>query len=593
VFQTGVELPSRRQLLRRRRREAHDDDLQKGGSLHWAISATATPARIPQFRGTIAVVIQRALILLLFAMLAPLPAQEVRVLRIKITVTDAEGRNRPVPRHALLISENPASAAPRRVVTSLEGTADVRLRPGNYTIESDEPLVFQGRSYQWIQTLDVPPGRDTTLDLVAANAEVEDTSRSATMAAGQSSPSELLMAWQESVVNLWSATARGAGFVLDRRGLILTSERVVGASETVEVQFTATKKVRGHVLAADRAKNVAVIRIDPSLVASLPPAKLDYREGATPVLAEGQDVFAIDASVLDQKRLASGRVTRVDARMIETDVLVDDATSGVPILTATGAIIGITSKDSRGQREVVPIDEARTVIAAAEKKMGGAAAPAATPLPVEPRPPSNDAWKEAAPKRIGNLGPYQFSASDFDVTFITPLLNHVVHHPPERTTGASKAGGTQDMSDLDPSRRALEDFGNWTEYVDEIPPVLFIRATPKLKESFWATIGRAAASTQGISLPAFKKMKDSFASMRVYCGQTEVTPIHPFRIERRLDANTGMFEGLYVFVPESIGPHCGEVKLLLFSEKAPGRGDERVIDAKILEQLARDFAAVR
>lgn len=534
--------------------------------------------------------IPRALILLLLFAMFPLQAQEGPILHIKVTVTDAEGRNRPVPRHALLISDNPASSAPRRVVTSLEGTVDVRLRPGNYTIESDEPLVFQGRSYQWAQTLDVPAGRDMLLDLAAANAEVEETSSAATMAAGQSSPSELLMTWQESVVTLWSQTARGAGFVLDPRGLILTNERVVGASEVVEVQFTATKKVLGQVLAADHAKNVAVIRIDPSLVASLPPAKLG--EGSTPVLTQGQEVFAIDASVLDHKRLAYGRLTRVDARVIETDLRIDDATSGVPILDATGGIIGITSNDSAGQRAAVPIEEARTVIAAAEKKMAATAAPPATPLPVEPRPPSTDAWKETAPKRIGNLDPYQFPASDFDVTFITPLLNHVVHHPPDRTTGATTPGGTRDSSEVELSRRALEDFGNWTEYVDEIPPVLLIRATPKLKESFWATIGRAAASTQGISLPAFKKMRDSFAGMRLYCGQTEVTPIHPFRIERRLDANTGMFEGLYVYDPASIGPQCGEVKLVLFSEKAPAKGDERVIDGTILEQLAADVAAM-
>ena len=151
------------------------------------------------------------------------------------------------------------------------------------------------------------------------------------------------------------------------------------------------------------------------------------------------------------------------------------------------------------------IDEASAVIAEAEKKMAAAGAPKATLLPVEPPPASNDAWKETAPKRIVNLGLYQFSGSDFDVTFITPLLNHVMHHPPERTTGASKPGGTQDMSDLDPSRRALEDFGNWTDYVDAIPPVLIVRVTPKFKENFWTTVGRVAASTQGVSLPPFRK----------------------------------------------------------------------------------------
>ena len=132
-----------------------------------------------------------------------------------------------------------------------------------------------------------------------------------------------------------------------------------------------------------------------------------------------------------------------------------------------------------------------------------------------------------------------------------------------------------------------------SNYVDALPPVLIVRATPKLKEKFWTTVGRMAASTQGVALPPFKKMQDSFASMRLYCGQSEITPIHPFRIERRLDNDTGLFEGLYVFDPASLGPQCHEaVKLVLFSEKSPAKGDEHVVDPKTLEQLANDFALV-
>ena len=79
--------------------------------------------------------------------------------KLRVVVVDAEGKAMPVPRHALLISDNPTSAPPRRVVTTLDGTADVRLRPGNYTVESDEPLAFQGKAYQWRHTLDVAAGR--------------------------------------------------------------------------------------------------------------------------------------------------------------------------------------------------------------------------------------------------------------------------------------------------------------------------------------------------------------------------------------------------------------------------------------------------
>ncbi len=64
------------------------------------------------------------------------------------------------------------SAPPRRIVTALDGTANVRLRPGNYTVESDQPVVFQGQAYLWTQMVDIVAGRDAVLELTAANAEV-------------------------------------------------------------------------------------------------------------------------------------------------------------------------------------------------------------------------------------------------------------------------------------------------------------------------------------------------------------------------------------------------------------------------------------
>ena len=49
----------------------------------------------------------------------------------------------------------------------------------------------------------------------------------------------------------------------------------------------------------------------------------------------------------------------------------------------------------------------------------------------------------------------------------------------------------------------------------------------------------------------------------------------------------------YVFDPAAIGPHCGTVKLTLFSDKAPAKGDVRVVDPKIVQQIWDDFAAYR
>src|SRR6266571_1563007 len=116
----------------------------------------------------------RALILTTLFVVLPgaAPGQVLSVLHIKVTLTDAARASMPVPHHALLISDNPATSVPRRVVTAPDGTADVRLRPGSYTVESDEPVAFDGKGYQWTQMVEITAGRDMVLELTAENAEV-------------------------------------------------------------------------------------------------------------------------------------------------------------------------------------------------------------------------------------------------------------------------------------------------------------------------------------------------------------------------------------------------------------------------------------
>ena len=103
----------------------------------------------------------RALVLAALAVVASAATagQTLVALRIRVAVTDANGRTTPVARHALIISDNIATTEARRVLTGLDGTVSVRVSPSNYTVESDEPLVFQGQAYHWRQTLDIAAGR--------------------------------------------------------------------------------------------------------------------------------------------------------------------------------------------------------------------------------------------------------------------------------------------------------------------------------------------------------------------------------------------------------------------------------------------------
>jgi hypothetical protein len=48
-----------------------------------------------------------------------------------------------------------------------------------------------------------------------------------------------------------------------------------------------------------------------------------------------------------------------------------------------------------------------------------------------------------------------------------------------------------------------------------------------------------------------------------------------------------------VFDPAALGPPCAVVKLTVYSEREPERGDSRVVDPKVLQQnRARLHAAV-
>jgi len=203
-----------------------------------------------------------------------------------------------VPRHALLISDNPSTTPPRQIITALDGTADVRLRPGNYTVESDQPVAFQGKAYQWTQILDIVAGRDAVLELTASNAEIGPITSATTSSSPpvESEPAFLLPQWQDSIVALWTPTTHASGFLIDAKGLIATSQRAIGSATSVEVQITPELKVAARVLAADSVRDVAVLWIDPKAIASARPVPLGCGPAAPPpgaisaARAEGHDI---------------------------------------------------------------------------------------------------------------------------------------------------------------------------------------------------------------------------------------------------------------------------------------------------------------
>ena len=522
----------------------------------------------------------RALLVATLGFLSSAPAfgQALSALQISVTLPDATGKPTPVAGHALLISEEPPTAPPRRTVTTLAGTARVSLRPGRYAVESDQPLAFEGKTYEWSQRIDIIAGRDAMLELTAGNASIDIATAAATASAAaraDTDPTLIASQWQDAVVGLWTPTQHASGFLVDARGLIVTNQRVVGTATSVEAQFTPDIKVKATVLASDATRDVAILMVHPSVAASLRPLPLGCGQ-TRPRVANAQELLALGAQMTGQKRLTIGGVTGVGPRLLLSDLTVVRASAGGPVFTA-GGLIGFTTlddrdPDGRSNARVVRIDQACEVLASAEKTIAEAMPAEATHLPLDPRRPiAPEALSAAVKNRAGSLSPYPMSTTDFDIAFITPV--HVY--------------GAKDQV-----RRPVMDFGNWSEYMADYPRVLLVRVTPKMVEGLWAKVARGAAMTQGMSLPPMKRAKAGFSRLRVFCGDTEVSAIHPFMVEQRISETEAIYEGLYVFDPAVLGPQCGTVRLTVYSENEPDKGDTRAVDPKVLQQIAGDFAAL-
>ena len=523
---------------------------------------------------------RRALVLAILAVAAPaaIASQTLVVLHIRAVLTDAAGRPTPVARHALIISDDPPTKEARRILTGLDGTANVRLSPGHYVVESDQPVAFQGKAYRWRQTLDVVAGRDSDLELTVANVVVEPIAPGTTDAAAPlaTDTSFLLRQWLDSVVALWTPTAHASGFLVDTTGLIATSQRVVGDATSVEVQISPSIKVAGTVVETDSQRDIAIVRINPAVMASITPVPLGCPRASIPVLKREQEIFTLAAPLRQNKGWTPGTVSRNDTRYFAADLSLATGGEGGPVFTASGDLVGITTLPSerdeptRGTTRVARIDGACELVAAAATKVKDAPAPSATHLPMEPAEPAPiAAFEDAVKRRAGNLKPYPMAASEFDVTFITPLLNYAAQSQPNQT------------------------FSNWSDYVADIPPVLFVRVTPKMTESFWAKMARGAAYTQGMALPPLKRLKSGFDRLQAFCGRTEVTPIHPFKLELRVSETDAIYEGLYAFDPAALGPACSSVTLVLYSEKEPTKADTRIVDPSVLQQIRQDFTLGR
>jgi S1-C subfamily serine protease len=178
--------------------------------------------------------------------------------------------------------------------------------------------------------------------------------------------------------NFWMqivpSVGQGSGFIIDKRGYILTNNHVVENAQKIIVTLSDGQKLSATLVGRDAISDIAVIKIGEESVEDV--ANL----GDSDRLKVGQKAIAIGnpfglghtlttgiVSALNRSIITEGNV-QID-NLIQTDTAINPGNSGGPLLNSSGEVIGINtviyslSGGYEGIGFAIPINKAKELAA--------------------------------------------------------------------------------------------------------------------------------------------------------------------------------------------------------------------------------------
>jgi len=173
-----------------------------------------------------------------------------------------------------------------------------------------------------------------------------------------------------SIVTIKTEDSIGTGFIVDKRGLIITNAHVVGDSKKCEVTFSDSTVVEGKVVLSYFAKDIAFVKVRTSKTLKQIglAEKEDYSVGDT-VIAYGNPYGF-------EKTVTKGIISAVDRQIgdekyIQTDVAINPGNSGGPLIDSKGTVIGINTlkiTDASGLGFAIPVVAIKHMLKDAKSK---------------------------------------------------------------------------------------------------------------------------------------------------------------------------------------------------------------------------------
>jgi serine protease Do len=160
----------------------------------------------------------------------------------------------------------------------------------------------------------------------------------------------------------------GSGFVIDKKGYVLTNRHVIHGVSTIYVQLVNKKVYQAELLGEDEGTDIALLKIDAKGLQQVTVGAVDKLKVGAWVLAYGAP-FGLEHTVTAGIVSAKGRGLRTEQYVpfIQTDAAVNMGNSGGPLFNDQGEVVGINSQifsmtgGNMGLAFAIPIDLAMEV----------------------------------------------------------------------------------------------------------------------------------------------------------------------------------------------------------------------------------------
>lgn len=537
-----------------------------------------------------------------------LPAStETGTLSLSVVVLD-DLMPRPVALTDFRITADFGSRAEQILRTDENGVLSIALPPGSYVLESVRPAKFKGLVLSWKSRFSIQAGQTATLKLTDADATAATIS--AVSARQISDEAKVYQSLKNGVVTVECDFGSGSGFVVDKRGLILTNQHVVNETHQAVIRFGRGLRFPATVVMQDKDADVAVLAFNPDAFKTFVVIPLaDTTAGS--VAVEGEKVLAIGSPLQQEKILTVGIISKVEKDVLISDVNINHGNSGGPLLNLAGEAVGLTTfldpgSNGPGISGIVAINKALPVLKAAQDKLAALPPPPATSLPdIAEMPVPGKALMEAA---LTTRKPYFIDApKNFQIILYTPFTIASIDAAAEREVDKGRNArvrkrgerGVKEVSAIAPSRF-------WERYaIGDRDAVVPIMVRPVLRETrgshsrgvFGAILGGLAGVP--VRTQTNLEFRDDFYDMELKRGTQVLLPVRQAR-ERAsvlydnplLSVKDTAYGGIYFYDPQVFEPSQPLI-IRMRRESNLQAWDEVRLDPKMQRRIWDEFAPYR